>query len=127
MKRLSALILLLATAVPAVARTQREEFNIPCSTLCKAVRDAVRNSGKYGIIGINDEEMTTSYNIGGWLSGKRTNSVILNPHGDGCEMQIQTTFSGIEHDDAGDFKTRVYASLAKMGNAPQSPPPVQPK
>jgi hypothetical protein len=53
--------------------------------------------------------------------------MILNPHGDGCEMQIQTTYSGVEHNDAGDFTTRVYASLAKMGNAPQSPPPVQPK
>jgi hypothetical protein len=37
-------------------------------------------------------------------------------------MQVQTAFSGLAHDDAGDFKKRVDASLAKQ----QPPPPAQP-
>ena len=80
---------------PRPQKPTRTITSCPCTTLWQAARDVVRNSGKYGIIGINDEEMTASYNIGGWLSGKRTNTVLLNPHGDGCEMQIQTTYSRI--------------------------------
>jgi hypothetical protein len=66
--------------------------------------------------------MTASFVIGGTLTGKRINSVVLNTKGDSsCEMQIQTAFSGLGNNDAGDFKKRVDASLAK-----QQPPPAAP-
>jgi len=97
----AALILTVTVAVPAMAKTHYEEYNISCSTLWQGVRDTVRNSGKYGIIGIDSTEMTASFNIGGNLTGKRINSVVLNPKGAGCEMQIQTAFSGLVNDDAG--------------------------
>ncbi len=116
-----------ATALPAVAKTHKDDYTIPCSTLWKAVRDTVRNSGKYGIISINDEEMTASYNIGGNLTGKRVNTVLLNPQGSGCEMQIQTAFSGLVNSDAADFKKRVDDSLAKLPAAPAEAPASQPK
>ena len=76
----------------------------------------------YGIIGIDNTEMTASFNIGGTLGGKRTNSVLLNGKGDTCEMQIQTACSGIEHNDAGDFKKRVDESLAKQSAAQPAVP-----
>jgi hypothetical protein len=46
------------------------------------VKDALRNSGKYGILGIDNTEMTASFVIGGTLSGKRINSLVLNAKGD---------------------------------------------
>jgi hypothetical protein len=123
-------LLLVAAALPAVAKTHKDEYTIPCSTLWQAVRDTVRNSGKYGIISINSEEMTASYNIGGSLTGKRINTVLLNPEGTGCEMQVQTAFSGLANNDASDFKKRVDESLAKLQGAPaatgETPAP-QPK
>ena len=109
-----AVCLLLALAVPAFGKTHKDVFNMPCSTLWPAVKDTLRNSGKYGIIGIDNTEMTASFNIGGTLTGKRINSVLLNAQGENCEMQTQTAFSGLVNNDYGDFKKRVDDSLAKL-------------
>ena len=123
-KKIVILGLLLGFALPVVAKTHKDTFNVPCSTLWQAVRDTLRNSGKYGIIGINSEEMTASYNMGGNLTGKRINSVLLNAKGDNaCEMQVQTAFSGLVNSDYGDFKDRVTSSLAKVQAAA---PPAKP-
>ena len=64
--------------------------------------------------------MTASYIIGGTLKGKRINSVVLNRQADNaCEMQTQTAFTGLAHNDAGDFKTRVAQSLTRLQEAAQ--------
>jgi len=128
MKRFFTMIALLSLALPAFAKTHREMFNVPCSELWPAVKDTLRNSGKYGIIGIENTEMTASYNMGGGLTAKRTNSVVLNSAGNDCELQIQTAFSGLVNNDAGDFRKRVDNSLSKLratnGTAnPSSPKP----
>ena len=116
-------LLLLALAVPAFGKTHKDSFDVPCNQLWAAVKDTLRNSGKYGIVGISDSELTASYNIGGGLGGKRINSVVLNPQGAaGCEMQTQTAYTGLVHNDAGDFKARVDDSLAKLkGSKPPEP------
>jgi len=122
MKRFLFLTLLATLTLPALAKTHKDLYNVPCNVLWPAVKDTLRNSGKYGIIGIDNEEMTASYNIGGTLGGKRTNSVVLNSKENGCEMQIQTAYSGITHDDAGDLKKRVDESLVKLQGAQPNPP-----
>ena len=58
----------------------------------------------------------------GTLGGKRINSVVLNGKGDTCEMQVQTAYSGLAHNDAGDFKKRVDESLAQLKTAPSAEP-----
>jgi hypothetical protein len=110
-------LLLLLTGAPGFAKTHTETYPVPCSVLWAAVKDTLRNSGKYGIIGIDNTEMTASFNIGGTLGGKRINSAVLTPKGDTCEMQIQTAYSGLAHNDAGDFKKRVDESLEKLKTA----------
>jgi hypothetical protein len=119
-KRILLLVLLLFVGVQAFASTHKELYNVPCNTLWRALKDTLRNSGKYGIISITDSELTASYNIGGNLTGKRVNSAVLNPKDDGanCEMQVQTAYSGLVNNDAGDLKKRVDDSLAKLKNAP---------
>jgi len=114
MKQSIIVIVLLAIAVPAFAKTHHEIFNVPCSELWPAVKDTLRNSGKYGIIGIDNNEMTASYNMGGNLTGKRINSLVLNSQGGNCELQVQTAFSGLVNNDEGDLKKRVDDSLAKL-------------
>jgi hypothetical protein len=105
---------LLVVAAPSFAKTHSEMYPVACSVLWPAVKDALRNSGKYGIVGIDNTEMTASFVIGGFLGGKRINSVVLNGKGDSCEMQVQTAFSGLAHNDEGDFKKRVDESLSKQ-------------
>jgi hypothetical protein len=127
MKVIVVAALLSSLATPALAKTHKEAFAVPCSTLWPAVKDTLRNSGKYGIISIVNEELTASYNIGGSLTGKRINTVLLNPSGSGCEMQIQTAFSGLVNNDAGDFKKRIDESLAKLNATPPNSAPADPK
>jgi hypothetical protein len=105
-------------ATPSFARTHRDMYTMQCNALWPAVKDTLRNSGKYGILAIDNEEMTASFQIGGTLTAKRTNTVVLNNKDNGCEMQIQTAFSGITNNDEGDFKKRVDASLEKLKSAP---------
>ena len=122
MRRAAVLALMsLIVAGPSFAKTHKDMYSVPCTTLWPAVKDTLRNSGKYGILGIDNTEMTASFVIGGTLSGKRINSVVLNVKGDTCEMQVQTAYSGFVNNDAGDFKKRVDESLAKQ----QPPPPAK--
>lgn len=120
MKRSVLLILLLSLAAPAFASTHKEVYNVPCNELWRALKDTLRNSGKYGIIAIDNAEMTASYNMGGNLTGKRINSAVLNnkENGASCELQVQTAFSGLANNDAGDLKKRVEESLAKLKSTP---------
>lgn len=120
MKRIVVSILLVLSAIPAFGSTHKDTFNVPCNELWRAVKDTLRNSGKYGIIAIDDKELTASYNIGGNLTGKRVNSAVLNnkDNGASCELQVQTAFSGLVNNDYGDFKKRVDDSLAKFKGQP---------
>jgi hypothetical protein len=124
-------LVVLSVAMPSFCKTHKEMYSVSCSVLWPAVKDALRNSGKYGILGIDGNEMTASFVIGGTLGGKRINSVVLNGKGDSCEMQVQTAYSGLAHNDAGDFKKRVDESLAHLQAAPpaaeKKPEPTPPK
>jgi len=112
------ILLLLTFASPGFAKTHKDMFEAPCEKLWAALRDTLRNSGKYGIIGIDNSEMTASCNIGGFLTGKRINSVVLNAKGNSCEMQTQTSFSGLINHDYDDMKKRVQQSLDNLKSSP---------
>lgn len=120
MKRIVLSILLLFMSAPVFASTHKDTYNVSCKELWRALKDTLRNSGKYGIIAIDNEEMTASYNMGGNLTGKRVNSAVLNTKDNGasCELQVQTAYSGLVNNDAGDLKTRVESSLAKLKGQP---------
>ena len=120
MKRIVLTVLLLSFSLPALASTHRDDFKVPCNELWRALKDTLRNSGKYGIIAIDNAEMTASYNMGGNLMAKRVNSAVLNnkDKGTACELQVQTAYSGAFTNDAGDLKKRVEESLSKLKNVP---------
>jgi len=128
MRTITALALMLLAAVPtSFAKIHKDMYSVPCSVLWPAVKDTLRNSGKYGILGMDNTEMTATYSMGiGSLGQKRSNSVVLNVKDDtSCEMVTQSGFSGLGNNDAGDFKKRVDASLAKLQASP--PAPAQPE
>ena len=119
MKRFVVVAALLSlVAVPSFCKTHKETCPVSCSVPWPAVKDVLRNFGKYGTQSIDYTEMTASYMIGGTLGGKRVNSVVLNAQGDSCQMQIQTAYSGFGNDDEGDFKKRVDKSRAKLQAQP---------
>lgn len=107
-----AAIVSLTLAAPTFGATHKNTYPVPCSELWGAVNDTLKNSGKYIVGAIDKTEMTAAYSMGGVRHA--TNSVTLKSQGAGCEMQIQSTYRGLMHDDASDFKSRVDASLAKL-------------
>jgi hypothetical protein len=127
MKRFVAatLILLTATGI-SFAKVHKDTFPMQCSALWPAVRDTLRNSGKYGITSMDSNEMIATYTMGiGSIGQKRTNSVALNANGDTCEMVVTSGYSGWNNNDAGDFKKRVDDSLTKLKAAPPAAAPAK--
>ena len=122
MKTLVTAAFLLGSCLPALAKTHGYVYEMPCAQLWPAVKDTLRNSGKYQVISMESTEMTASYNIGSILTSKRTNSLVLNAKDAGCELQVQTSFSGFTNDDSGDLKKRVDDSLKKLGQTPAAKP-----
>ena len=120
-KAITVALLSLAVAVPAFGKTHKDAFPVPCNQLWDAVQDTIKNSGNYTLVIADAAQMTASYNINGAIRS-RQNSVHLEAQGTGCEMQVQTSYSGLAHDDAGDFKTRVEQSLTKLNGAKPAEP-----
>jgi hypothetical protein len=108
-------------ALPAFGATYKNSYTESCSDLWPAVKDTLSNTTNYNVIATDDAKMHADYdvkhaahvNISGALL-QRKNHVTLVPKGTGCEMQVVSNYSGWEHNDQGDFKTRVDESLAKL-------------
>jgi hypothetical protein len=122
----------LAVAMPAFGKTYKSTYPLACSEVWGAVKDTLSNPENYTVGESDDTQMTASYNVkhaahvtitGAAL--QRTNHVTLVSKGTGCEMQVVSNYSGFEHNDKGDFKTRVDESLAKL-KAAKPPEPAKP-
>ncbi len=123
-------LLSLALALPAFSvgsKTYKTTYPVPCSQVWGAVKVALANPDNYKDVQSDEDKMTAEYNVkhslhwsitGAINQGK--NSVTLLPVGTTCEMSVVSMFSGLSHNDQGDFKKRVDESLAKLKNAPPS-------
>jgi hypothetical protein len=128
-------ILSLALALPAFGRTYKSTYTAHCGEVWSAVKDTLNNPENYEVEASDDAQMTASYkvkhaahvNASGAIL-QRTNHVTLVSRGTTCEMQVVSNYSGWEHDDKGDFKTRVDESLAKLkvATTPETPKPTPP-
>ena len=107
-------------AVPMFGETYKTTYSMPCSDLWGAVKDTLSYPDNYTVVSSDDAKMTVKYkvkhavhiSISGALL-QRDNRVTLIPKTTGCEMQVVSNYSGLEHNDQGDFKQRVEESLAK--------------
>jgi hypothetical protein len=119
----------LALALPAFSKTHKDTYSNACGEVWAAVKDTLGNPENYTVKMTDEARMTVSYtvkhsahvSITGALR-QRPNTVSLSSKGNGCEMSIESNYSGFEHNDAGDFKKRVDESLAKPKSATASEP-----
>jgi len=128
-------LLSLALAMPAFGagnKTYKTTYPVPCSELWGAVKVALSNPDNYKDVQSDEEKMSADYNvkhsihwsvIGAVNQGK--NQVSLMPIGTTCEMSVVSMYSGLAHNDQGDFKKRVDESLARLKAAP-APPAAEP-
>jgi hypothetical protein len=125
-------VAVLALALPAFGagnKTYKTTYPVPCSELWNAVKVALGNPDNYKDVQSDDDKMTAEYNvkhsihwsvIGAINQGK--NHVSLLPLENTCEMSVVSMYSGLAHNDQGDFKKRVDEALAKL----QKPNPETP-
>ena len=122
-------LILFAFTFSAFGKTHKDEFPNACGEVWPAVKDALANPENYTIKMTDESHMSISYtvkhsvhvSITGALR-QRPNVVSLSPKGTGCEMQVESNYSGFEHNDAGDFNKRVNESLVKLrGATPPEP------
>ncbi len=125
-------LLSLALALPAFGagdKTYKNTYPVPCSEVWAAVKLALGNPDNYKDVQSDDEKMTADYNvkhsihwsvIGAVNQGK--NHVSLSQIGTTCEMSVVSMYSGLSHNDQGDFKKRVEEAMAKLKNEPASQP-----
>jgi hypothetical protein len=116
-----------AFALPTFSGTHKESYPNACSEIWAAVKDTLGNPENYTIKIADESRMTASYSVKHsahvTLTGalrQRPNTVSLNSKGTGCEMEVQSNYSGFEHNDAGDFIKRVNEFLAKRNGAAAS-------
>jgi hypothetical protein len=116
-----------ALALPAFGETYKYSYPVACANLWPAVKNALADPANYKVVASDDGKMTASYKVKHAVHVtitetvlQRTNKVALVPQGAGCEMQVVSNYSGVEHDDQGDFKKRVDDSLAKLHIAKSS-------
>ncbi len=124
-------VAMLALALPAFGagkKTYKNTYPVPCSELWGAVKVALANPDNYKDVQSDEEKMSADYNvkhsvhwsvIGAVNQGK--NRVSLLPVGTTCEMSVESMYSGLSHNDQGDFKKRVDEALAKS----QAPKPAE--
>jgi hypothetical protein len=122
----------LAVAMPAFGagnKTYKTTYPVPCSEVWGAVKVALGNPDNYKDVQSDEDKMTADYNvkhsihwsvIGAVNQGK--NRVSLFPTGTTCEMSVVSMYSGLSHNDQGDFKKRVDEALAKLKAATPSQP-----
>ncbi len=122
-------LLSLVLAVPMFGETYKSSYPIPCGDLWGAVKNTLSNPQNYDVKKNDDAKMTASYKVKHSIHVtitetilQRANKVTLVPNATGCEMQVVSNYSGIEHDDKGDFKKRVDESLAKEKGEQQPEP-----
>jgi len=125
MLRFAVAAFLLSTfALPVLGKTHKITYPNACGDVWAAVKDTLGNAENYTIKITDESRMTVSYSVKhsahvtvtGALR-QRPNTVSLGPQAAGCEMEVQSNYSGFEHNDAGDFTKRVSESLAKRKEA----------
>ena len=102
---------LVLTAAPMFGQVQVYSYAMPCDALWPALKDTVRNSGKYAPLLLDSKEMVASFAISSIEGGFGIKSAVLDSTPSGCSLRVVSPGLGI---DNGDFKKQVDKSLPKL-------------
>jgi len=124
---LLAALMPLVFALPALGQSATYHYSYPdpCNLVWSAVKAALNHPDLYNVKKTDDKKLDADYQpkhqVHFEVSAiifQRENHARLSAKGTGCEMDVVSSFSGLEHDDQGDFKKRVDAALAKEKGLP---------
>jgi hypothetical protein len=113
MKRQASIVFFLfLLCIPSLAmKNHKTTFREPCDAVWHAAV-TVAKSQNYRIVSIATDEHVISLVAGGVWWGERIISASLAPGVEfGCELTVQSRYSGAEHSDGPDFIARVTVEL----------------
>jgi hypothetical protein len=109
-----AALVLFFLALLMFAKTYKYTYPIACSDLRPAVKDTLSKPHNY-TVKKNDDAKMTAYDVKHTIHIILTETVLQRtnkvPKGTGCEMQVVSNYSGVEHNDREDFEKRVDGAL----------------
>jgi len=101
--------LLLSTLGFAKPKPATRTYKVSCSEVWKVTKVVVREH--YDVLNLNDQEQAGSFTTGSIWSGVRPIAFSLSGTGDTCTVSVTGHFSGLIHDDKGDFFRRIQEAL----------------
>lgn len=109
---------LVLTVAPMFGQVQVYSYAMPCDALWPALKDTVRNSGKYAPLLLDSKEMVASFATKAIRDTFGIESAVLDSTPVGCSLRVVSPGLGV---DNGDLKKQIDKSLAKL-KAPAPPP-----
>lgn len=106
---LVAVVLLLPDLAAAKPKPVMKTFAAPCTELWEAAKSAVE--GHYDVLNLDDQKMAGSFTTGSVWSGVRPLAFSLKGSEANCTVSVTGHFSGVIHNDKGDFFKRIQAAL----------------
>jgi hypothetical protein len=122
MKPALAVLFLATFAIPAFAKPREKVYAASCDHVWAAVKLASAPP-HYNYAQLDDAQKKGIISTGNTFSGKRYLDITLTGSGDTCTVAIGGNFSGITHDDKGDFYKRIDEALSAPPAAAADKPP----
>lgn len=99
-------------------QVQVYSYAMPCDAVWPALKDTVRNSGKYAPLLLDSKEMVASFAVSSIGDHFGIESAVLDSTSVGCSLRVVSPGLGV---DNGDLKKQVDKSLAKLKSQAPSP------
>ena len=124
-RRLLILVLfpLLCLCAWAGPKPATKEYASSCARVWNAAKAVVQNH--YDVLNLNDQSQSGSFTTGNFWSGVRPIAFSLSGAGESCTVSVTGHYSGLTHNDKGDFFKRIAerlnAGLSSLSYAAKKP------
>jgi hypothetical protein len=111
MKRLLFIMgmLLICTLSWAKPKPATKTYTAACPKVWEATKVVVQ--GNYDVLSLNDQAQTGSFTTGSAWTGVRPLTFTLSANAETCTVSVTGHFSGLIHNDKGDFFKRIQDTL----------------
>src|SRR5436309_1788714 len=101
--------LLLQAVAFAKPKPKIQTYPVACSMAWEAAKTAVQEH--YDVLNLNDQTQSGSFTTGSIWSGVRPVAFSLSGTGETCTVSVTGHYSGLIHNDKGDFFKRIQEIL----------------
>ena len=104
-------ILLYASVGFAKPKPKTKTYPVSCATVWEATKAVVQEH--YDVLSLNDQTQSGSFTTGSAWTGVRPIAFSLSGSGETCTVSVTGHFSGLIHNDKGDFFKRIDEGLSR--------------